>query len=98
MNQRALIAATAASLLSTLLVATPVAAQEKEKCYGVAKVGLNDCANLSGTHSCSGQSKVDRAADEWKYVAKGTCVGMKGMTADQVKMKSKDAMPMDKKS
>ena len=98
MNQRALIAATAASVLSTLLVSTPVAAQEKEKCYGVAKVGLNDCANLSGTHSCSGQSKVDMAADEWKYVAKGTCVGMKGMTADQVKMKSKDAMPMDKKS
>jgi uncharacterized membrane protein len=89
MNQRALIAATAASLLSTLLIATPVAAQEKEKCYGIAKAGQNDCANLSGTHSCAGQSKMDMSADEWKYVAKGTCVGMKGMTADQVKMKSK---------
>lgn len=95
MNQRALIAAAAASLLSTLLVATPAVAQEKEKCYGIAKVGQNDCANLSGTHSCAGQSKVSDDVNEWKYVGKGTCAGMKGMTADAAKMKSK-AM-MDKK-
>ncbi len=97
MNQRALIATAAASLLSTLLVATPVAAQEKEKCYGIAKAGQNDCANLSGTHSCAGQSKAEMGADEWKYVAKGTCVGMKGMTAEQVKAKS-TGMGMEKKS
>lgn len=89
MNQNALIAAAAASLLSTLLVATPAAAQEKEKCYGIAKAGQNDCANLSGTHSCAGQSKVDMGKDEWKYVAKGTCKSMKGMTADEAKMASK---------
>ncbi|MFM9899384.1 MAG: DUF2282 domain-containing protein [Polaromonas sp.] len=87
MNQRALIAAAAASVLSTLLVAAPAAAQEKEKCYGIAKAGQNDCANLSGTHSCAGQSKVSDAPDEWKYVAKGTCASMKGMTLDQVKAK-----------
>ena len=57
----------------------------KEKCYGIAKAGQNDCANLSGTHSCAGQSKVDNGPDEWKYVAKGTCKEMKGMTADEVK-------------
>lgn len=87
MNQRALIAAAAASLLSTMLVATPAVAQEKEKCYGIVKAGQNDCANLSGTHSCAGQSKVSDAPDEWKYVAKGTCASMKGMTLDQVKAK-----------
>jgi uncharacterized membrane protein len=87
MNQRALIAAAAASLLSTMLVAAPAVAQEKEKCYGIAKAGQNDCANLSGTHSCAGQSKVSDAPDEWKYVAKGTCASMKGMTLDQVKAK-----------
>lgn len=87
MNQRALIAAAAASLLSTMLVATPAVAQEKEKCYGIAKAGQNDCANLSGSHSCAGQSKVSDVADEWKYVAKGTCASMKGMTAEQVKAK-----------
>ena len=72
MNQRALMATAAASLLSTLLVATPVAAQEKEKCYGIAKAGQNDCANLSGSHACASLSKVDNGADEWKYVAKGS--------------------------
>ncbi len=89
MNQRALIAATAATLLSSLLIATPAAAQEKEKCYGIAKAGQNDCANLTGSHSCAGQSKVSDDAAEWKYVAKGTCKTMKGMTADEAKMKVK---------
>jgi uncharacterized membrane protein len=101
MNQRALIAVAAASLLSTMLMATPAVAQEKEKCYGIAKAGQNDCANLAGTHSCAGQSKLSDDAGEWKYVAKGTCAGMKGMTADQAKMKGKAMMDkpmMDKKS
>lgn len=89
MNQRALIAAAAASLLATFLVAAPAMAQEKEKCYGVAEAGKNDCANLAGSHSCAGQSKLTNDAGEWKYVAKGTCAGMKGMTADAAKAKMK---------
>jgi uncharacterized membrane protein len=88
MNQRALIAAAAASLLSTMLLSTPAVAQEKEKCYGIAKAGQNDCANLAGTHSCAGQSKVENDKGEWKYVAKGTCVAMKGMSAEQAKKAS----------
>ena len=95
MNQRALIAAAAASLLSTLLISAPVAAQEKEKCYGIAEAGKNDCANLAGTHSCAGQSKLTADAGEWKYVAKGSCEGMKGMLADAAKAKVK--MMTDKK-
>ena len=91
MNQRALVAAAAASLLSTMLVATPAVAQEKEKCYGIAKAGQNDCANLTGTHSCAGQSKVNDDAAEWKYVKKGECKAMKGMTADEAKAKAKKA-------
>lgn len=86
MNQNALVAAAAASLLSSLLVAAPAAAQEKEKCYGIAKAGQNDCANLAGTHSCAGQSKVDMDKGEWKYVAKGTCKSMKGLSADEARM------------
>ena len=85
MNQRAIVAAAAASLMSLALAAAPVAAQEKEKCYGIAKAGQNDCANLSGTHSCAGQSKVSDSKDEWKYVAKGTCKTMKGMSMDEAK-------------
>jgi len=93
MNQRAMIAAAAASVLSTLLVATPAVAQAKEKCYGIAEVGQNDCANLSGTHSCAGQSKVGADVNEWKYVAKGTCATMKGMSADEAKAKVKMMAP-----
>jgi Predicted integral membrane protein (DUF2282) len=61
----------------------------KGKCFGIAKAGQNDCANLSGTHSCAGQSKVSDNKDEWKYVAKGTCKDMKGMTMDEAKMMKK---------
>lgn len=45
----------------------------KEKCYGITQAGENDCANLAGTHSCQGQSTVSFSADEWQFVAKGTC-------------------------
>lgn len=85
MNQRAMIAAAAASLMTLTLAASPVAAQEKEKCFGIAKAGQNDCANLSGTHTCAGQSKVSDDKGEWKYVAKGTCKSMKGLTMDEAK-------------
>lgn len=77
MNKRSMIALTAASLL-TMGVTAPAMAQEKEKCYGIAKAGQNDCANASGSHSCAGQAKVDMDKGEWKYVAKGTCESMKG--------------------
>jgi uncharacterized membrane protein len=83
MNQR-LIASTALASLLALGLAGQVAAQDKpkEKCYGIAKAGQNDCANLSGSHSCAGQSKADKGADEWNYVAKGTCKDMGGTDAD----------------
>jgi uncharacterized membrane protein len=85
MNQRAFIAAAAATLLSASFISTPVMAQAKEKCYGIAKAGQNDCANLAGTHSCAGQAKLDNDKGEWKYVPAGTCADMKGLTADQAK-------------
>jgi len=47
------------------------AEESKEKCYGIAKAGQNDCG--TATHSCAGLAKKDKAPDEWKYVAKGTC-------------------------
>ena len=49
---------------------------EKEKCYGIAKAGQNDCG--TATHTCAGKSKKDNAPDEWKYVAKGTCEKLGG--------------------
>ena len=58
----------------------PVAAQDKgkEKCYGIAKAGQNDCG--TATHTCAGKAKKDSAPDEWKYVAKGTCEKLGGKT------------------
>ena len=56
------------------LASPSVAAQSgaKEKCYGVAKAGKNDCAAGPGT-SCAGTSTKDYQGNAWKYVAKGTC-------------------------
>lgn len=90
MNHRLIVSSALASALALGLAGT-VAAQDKskEKCYGIAKAGQNDCANLSGSHSCAGQSKVDNDPGEWKYVAKGTCKDMKGMTADEAKARMK---------
>ena len=87
MNQRAMIAAAAASLMSLAFVSATAVAQEKEKekCFGIAKAGQNDCANLAGTHTCAGQSKVSDDKGEWKYVAKGTCKDMKGLSMDEAK-------------
>lgn len=57
----------------SLLAVSPAVAGSKEKCYGIAEAGQNDCANLAGTHSCAAQSTVSRDIGEWKLVAKGTC-------------------------
>ena len=50
--------------------------KDKEKCYGVAKAGKNDCA--ANGHACAGQSKMDNDPTEWKYVPKGECEKMGG--------------------
>jgi uncharacterized membrane protein len=90
MNQRLILTSALASAMA-LGLAGQAAAQDKgkEKCFGIAKAGQNDCANLSGSHSCAGQAKADAGADEWKYVAKGTCKDMKGMSEAEAKAKMK---------
>jgi uncharacterized membrane protein len=65
----------AALSAGTVTVSTDAVAAEKEKCFGVALAGKNDCAAGAGT-SCAGTSKVDYQGNSWKYVEKGTCVGM----------------------
>jgi uncharacterized membrane protein len=85
MKQANLIATTAAAVILMTLASTPAAAADKEKCFGIAKAGQNDCAGTTGAHSCAGQSKVDMDKTEWKYVAAGTCKAMNGLTADEAK-------------
>lgn len=88
MNHRLVASAALASVMSMGLVAAAQAQdgpKDKEKCYGIAKAGANDCANLSGTHSCAGQNKNAMAPDEWNYVAKGTCAKIGGKSLDEAK-------------
>ena len=85
MKNKALITAGLAAVLATGAISTAQAAS-KEKCYGVAKAGQNDCANLSGTHSCAGQAKSDNAVDEWAAVAKGTCSELGGYSKSEAKV------------
>ncbi len=90
-QQRQIVASALATVFALGLGSASVHAEEKgkEKCYGIVKAGQNDCANLNGSHSCAGQAKTDMDANEWKYVAKGTCKDLKGMTADEAKAKTK---------
>lgn len=58
-----------ASQLSTAIAADD---QGKEKCYGIALAGKNDCA-ATGNNSCAGTAKGDYDKGAWKYVTQGTC-------------------------
>lgn len=44
----------------------------REKCFGVALKGQNDCKAGPGT-SCAGTSTADYQGDAWKYVDTGSC-------------------------
>jgi uncharacterized membrane protein len=59
------------------LASSPAIADDaaKEKCFGVALKGKNDCAAGAGT-TCAGTSKMDHQANAWKLVPKGTCEKM----------------------
>lgn len=50
-------------------------AAHKEKCFGVALKGQNDCAAGPGT-TCQGTSTVDFQGNAWKFVQGGTCTSI----------------------
>ena len=77
MNKQAIIAAALAAACASAAVAAAEPA-DKEKCYGVAKAGQNDCAAADGTHGCASLAPADNAPTEWKWVAKGTCAKLGG--------------------
>ena len=82
MNKRLIATSTLAAALA--LAAAHAQADDKaaakEKCFGNVKAGQNDCAAANGSHSCAGQAKADNDANDWKYVAKGTCEKLGGST------------------
>lgn len=78
----AMMASAVAMAMSATLGSAPANAEEKEKCYGIALAGENDCAAGSGT-TCAGTSTVDYQGNAWKMVPAGECE--KYGVADQAK-------------
>jgi uncharacterized membrane protein len=76
----AVLAGAVATALASIAAAAPLTKDEvkaataagKEKCYGVALKGQNDCAAGPGT-TCQGTSTVDFQGNAWKFVRGGTC-------------------------
>jgi uncharacterized membrane protein len=64
--------------LVTAVAIVPASADDsgKEKCYGVAKAGKNDCA--SGKTSCAGSSKLDSDGAAFVVTPKGLCERLVG--------------------
>ena len=80
-----LLASAALAAVMAASISAPAQAASKEKCYGIAAAGQNDCANLAGTHSCAGQSTIDNDTGEWKLVEKGTCTTLGGLSKSEAK-------------
>lgn len=72
--KKAIIFAAAAAILATPAVAEEK--PEKEKCYGVAKGGKNDCGWAGG--SCAGSAKNDAEKGAWLLLPKGLCEKLAG--------------------
>ncbi len=73
-STNAILAAALAALAGTTALSTIASADDatKEKCFGVAAAGKNDCAS-TGNNSCAGTSKADFDKGAWKFVPAGTC-------------------------
>jgi uncharacterized membrane protein len=79
----AVLAGAVASALASFAAAAPLTEAQvkeamdagKEKCFGVALKGQNDCKAGPGT-TCQGTSTVDYQGNAWKFVDGGTCATM----------------------
>src|SRR3954453_14700776 len=78
-----MLAGAVSTALATLAMAGPLAkaeadaavAAKKEKCFGVALKGQNDCAAGPGT-TCQGTATADFQGNAWKFVQGGTCASI----------------------
>lgn len=79
----AILAGAVATALASFAAAAPLTEAEakaamdagKEKCYGIAVKGQNDCAAGPGT-TCQGTSTVDFQGNAWKFARGGTCASV----------------------
>ncbi|MDD4929364.1 MAG: DUF2282 domain-containing protein [Gallionella sp.] len=90
MNKQ-LTAAIGGLLALGLAGAASAADQKMEKCYGIAKAGMNDCGSKKAGHSCAGQASKNSDANDFVALPKGTCNkianGSLGEAGDAMMMK-----------
>jgi len=61
-------------LLALGLAGNAAAADKNmEKCFGIAKAGMNDCSSNKSAHSCAGQATKNGDPMDFVAVPKGTC-------------------------
>lgn len=53
--------------------AANAAEPQMEKCFGVAKAGMNDCSSNKSAHSCAGQATKNGDSNDFVALPKGTC-------------------------
>ena len=75
--------ASAMAVALSMAVVNEAQAAEKEKCYGVAKAGKNDCVTANG--SCAGSAKKDNQKDAYLILPKGTCDKIVGASLSPIK-------------
>ncbi len=95
MKSKAILSTAIAGLVAMSFAGGVVAVEDKkeakEKCFGIAKKAQNDCGTAK--HSCAGQAAADNLAEEWKFVAKGSCEKMGGKMKAAAKPAEKSAAP-----
>lgn len=68
----AMVGIIALTTTGTLVAANAAATEQKtEKCYGIAKVGMNDCQ--TSQQSCAGSATKDNQADAFIFLPQGVC-------------------------
>ena len=94
MNNHQMLSVAIGGLLALGLAGNVSAAEKKmamEKCFGIAKAGMNDCSSSKSGHSCAGQATKNNDANDFVAVPKGTCDkiagGMVGMADGDSMMK-----------
>lgn len=62
--------------VTTVVNADDTSTQKTEKCYGVVKAGMNDCA--TATASCAGSATKDNQPDAFIFTPTGLCQKLVG--------------------
>ena len=78
--QSAITAFCVLAAINTALADTAPSATATEKCYGVVKTGMNDCA--TGKASCASSATKDNQKDVFLLMPKGLCEKIVGGTLE----------------